>query len=243
MLTHRIGDLINRQLAAIVKKASNEDTKQLIEEIRIGLAAVIKFNGPKTFLMPDQQFFTMDTYYPSVVIEIAHTQAFKKVHRKVFNFIVRSQGKVQLVIGLETGKSSKLFNISAWRPKFYRSDNQDTISMNAVTDRAIIRDSDGTLKPGCFRFHLQDFGEGLATKYPHADLTKEITLDYHVLAEYLIDAERYQSPSPPPRRWSLKEEVYPSSSEEELETEDKQWVEGRECKSAASSEALDPDYA
>ena len=217
ILTYRISDLIISQLAAIVKEASNEDTRRLIEEIRPGLASAVEFDGPKTFCMPDQQFFTMDTYYPPVIIEIAHTESFKKLYRKVFDFIIRSQGEVQLVIGLETGKNSKLFKISAWRPDFYRSDNEDAIRMNAVTDRAIIRDSDGTLKPGFFRFHLQDFGEDLATKYPHADLTKEITLDYHVLAEYLIDAERYEVSSPPPRRWGLKKAVY-----QELETEDEE---------------------
>ncbi|KAF7502435.1 hypothetical protein GJ744_005818 [Endocarpon pusillum] len=191
-----IGDLIKSQLATIVETTSNEGTQQLIGEIRAGCSRQVQLNGPKTFRQPDKQFLVKGSYYPGIVIEFACSESFKELRQKAYDFIVRSGGRVQLVIGLEAG-SKKLFKISAWRPEFYRSENGDAMRMKAITDRDIIRYSDGTLKSGCFRFHLQDFGRDLAVHYPDAHLTTEIALDYDVLAGYIIDAEQCDVLSPP----------------------------------------------
>ena len=197
--------MIKSQLAVIVETTSNEDTKKLIQDIEAGLARSVWFDDSKNKREPDQQFLVRGSYYPGVIIEVAYSQSFKKLRRKAYDFIVGSTGSVQLVIGLETGnKKSKSFKISVWRPEFYRSENKDAVRMKTIAERDIIRGSDGTLKPGYLRFHLRDFDEDLTIKYPYAELTKEITLDYDVLARYLIRAEQFDVPRRSPRRDIIK---------------------------------------
>ena len=235
-----ISDSIRSQLATIAEKPSKEDTKRLIGDIRPGFSSHVKFSGPKTFREPDQQFFMKGSYYPGVVIEIAYSESFEKLRHKAYDFIVRSGGEVQLVIGLVIGSNESL-KISAWRPEFYRSKNKDAVRMKAIVDQDIIRDSNGTLKPGSLRFHLQDFGRDIATKYPDADLTKEIVLDYDVLTKGLIDAEQCDVPSPPDPDIIMSE--YPYSSDGKLTLEDEKKFCNLERRSAARSEASDPDYS
>lgn len=221
-MTSKISDSIKSQLAVIAAKSSNIGTKQLIRDLGAASTATIKLCGPNTLLQPDQQFVVKGLYFPGVVIEITHSQVFKTLRRKARKFITRSRGEVHLVIGLETGRKS--FKISAWCPEFHQIENQDALRMKALVDQDIIRDSDGTLKSGSFRFCLRDFGTGLATKYSDADLTEEIVLSYDVLAEYLVDAEEGDVPPPPDMgkgrgRGIILEDLC-SSAEEELTSED-----------------------
>ncbi|KAF7512260.1 hypothetical protein GJ744_001828 [Endocarpon pusillum] len=241
-MVEKISHSIKSQLTVIATKTSNEDTKQLIRDIRAALSATIKVYGPNTFVSPDQQFFVKGLRFPGVVIEIAHTQVFKKLRRKARKLITRSLGKVHLVIGLETGRKS--FKISAWCPEFHQIENQDALRMKTMVDQDIIRDSDGTLKPGSFRFYLRDFGTDLATKYPNADLTEEIVLSYNDLAEYLIDAEEDDIPSSPDtgKGKGIILEDSCSSAGDEFTSEDEGKFLEFERRSAARSEALDPDY-
>lgn len=235
-----MSDLIRSQLAAIAENPSNENTKRLIHDIRPALSSHVKLSDPKTFREPDQQFFIKGSYYPGVVIEIAYSESFEQLQHKAYDFTVRSGGEVQLVIGLERARE-KSFKISTWQPEFYQFKNKDAVRMKTVVDQDIIRDSDGTLRPGSLRFHLQDFGRNLATRYPDADLTKEIVLDYGVLAECLIDAEQCDVPSPPNPDIIMSES--PFSSEEKLTPEDEKNICDLERRSAARSEASDPDYS
>ncbi|ERF69115.1 hypothetical protein EPUS_01071 [Endocarpon pusillum Z07020] len=216
-----IGDLIKSQLAAIGEKTSNEVTKRLIHEITPRVSRHVQLGGPKTFREPDKQFLIKGFYYPGIIIEFAYSQSFEQLRQKAYDFTVRSGGRVQLVIGLETG-NKKLFKISAWRPEFCRSENRDAVRMKTITDQDIIRDSNGTLKPGCLRFHLRDFGRDLATNYPGAHLAEEIALDYDVLAGYLIDAEQCDVPPSPDADIIMSE--YSFSSEEELTPEDEKKI-------------------
>jgi hypothetical protein len=113
--------------------------------------------------------------------------------------------------------------------------------MKTVINQDTIRDHDGTLKPTSFKFHLQDFGQDLITKYPNANLMEEIGLDYDVLAEYLIDTEHVKE-STPPRRNIIESEP-PFSPEEKLRPDDERKFRELERQSAARLEALDPDYS
>lgn len=235
-----IGELIKSRLAVIANETSNEDTKRLVRDIRSGYSRSVHIDGFKAFRQPDKQFFIKGSYFPGIVIEVAYSESFKELRRKAYDLIVGSEGSVQLVIGLEI-ESENLFKLSTWRPEYYRSENGDAVRMKATTNQDIIRDSDGTFKPGCLRFHLQDFGTDLATNYPDAELTKEIALDYDVLNEYLIEAEQCDVPEPPLR--NIIKSEHSSSSEEELAPEDEMKVRDQELRSAARLEASDPDYS
>lgn len=239
VISKRTDRLIEDQLTAILTTTSNEDTKQFIEGIMSLGTSAIHFSGLKTFRRPDQQFCHRKTYYPGVVIEIACSQSFKQLRRKAFDFIVNSRGGVQVVIGLETGPN-KSFKISLWRSEIYRLANHDALRVKNVLDQDIIRDSDGMLRSGDLRFHLQDFDEFAAIKYPNADLTEEIVLDYEILAQYLIATEQQHD-----RARSLRPDLilpeYPHSEEEELTSEDEEEFGELERRSEERSEALDPD--
>jgi hypothetical protein len=54
-------------------------------------------------------------------MEVANSESCKGLLLKAHDFIVRSQGKVQLVIGFDIRKTS--FKLSAWLPKFYQFEN------------------------------------------------------------------------------------------------------------------------
>lgn len=225
VMTIKITDLIRKQLINIAQTTSNEDTKRLIEETLPLHARAVHLHGLKTFRQPDEQFRNKSSYYPGVVIEVAYSQSFKTLRRKASDFIVKSHGEIQLVIGLEieSKKPSKLLSskISVWRPEFFRFENRDAVGMKTIIDRDIIRDRDGTLRSGSLRFYLQDFSTELAIKYPNADLAPEIILGYDVLAEYLVDTEQWEATSPSQSSSSdIMELGYPTSSEEELTSED-----------------------
>ena len=240
-----VDKLIESQLTTILKTTSNQDTKQLINGIISLGTSAIYFDDLKTFRSPDEQFRYEETRYPGVVIEVAYSQSFKKLRRKAFDLILNSDGKIQLVIGLDIkSQKSKSFNISAWRPGFFRFENQKALRVKTVIDQDIVRDSDGTIRPGNLRFSLQDFSKDLATKYPNADLTEEVILSYDVLAQYLIATEQWKdklSSSPPSS--PLLKFGYASSSEEELASEREEKFRNLEKRSDERSEALDPDYS
>ena len=240
----QVGKLIENQLATILKTTSNQETKQLIDGIMSLRTSAIHFNGLKIFRQPDQQFCDKETWYPGIVIEVAYSQSFKKLRRKASDLILNSDGKIQLMIGLDIkSQKSKSFNISAWRPEFFQLENQDALRMKTIIDQDIIRDSDGTIRSGSLRFYLQDFSKDLAIKYPNADLTEEIIFSYDVLAGYLIAIEQRKDmlSSPPPSLPLIK--CGYSSSEEEVASEDEKKFQKLEERSDKRSEALDPDYS
>ena len=190
-----ISDSIKTQLAAI-KEASDEPTKRLIQSIRDLSSRQIKLYGSDSRRAPDRQFLIKGSYYPGVVIELAYSQSFESLRWKAQDLIVNSDGRIQLVIGLEI-EGKKSYKISAWRADFIRSEDKVTVRMKAVIEQDVIRDSDGKLKPGSMTFQLNDFGTNLATTYPNADLTKVIALHYNDLADYLAEAEEFDVKQPP----------------------------------------------
>jgi hypothetical protein len=235
-----ISDSIKKQLATIETTSNNESTKRLIQSISSIGSADIKLLDVDGHRQPDQQFAIEDCYYPGVVIELAYPQSFEELQCKADDLIVDSYGNVQLVIGLETG-NKKACKISAWRPDFTRSENEDTVAMKTIIEQDIIRDKDGKLKPGSMTFQLQDFGMNLATTYPDADLTKEIVLHYNDLADYLAEGEDLENLQPPPRP-NLRRRKRSPLPKEELRSEDEEKFRRLESMPFARSEAADSDY-
>lgn len=127
---------------------------------------------------------------------MAYSEDFISLRTKAEDLIVGSSGNIQPVIGLETGNNQS-YKISAWRPDFVRFGNEDAVKMKAIIEQDEIRTSDGKIRPGSMIFQLQDFGGNLATTYPHAGLTKTITLCYHDLVEYLTRAQQFDVQRPP----------------------------------------------
>jgi hypothetical protein len=182
--------LIQTQLD-LMQEISNEPVKRLTQDINMGGSRNCQLYGADTRLQPDGQFVVQGSYFPGVVLEVAHSQDFGSLQKKAENLIVKSKGKIQLVIGLETA-----YKISAWRSEVIRVGDQDTVQMKTIVNRDVIQDADGNRKPGSLVFHLKDFGTDLETKYPGADLTKAITLDYQKLAEIITTAHKSDVPFP-----------------------------------------------
>lgn len=235
----KIGDSIKKQLA-VIEKASDEPTRRLIQNIESIGSGRIKFNDVNGHREPDQQFGIENSYYPGIVIEVAYSQSFKSLRHKADDFIVDSDGKIQLVIGLEI-ESKKSCKISAWRSDFTRFENKDIVAMKAVIEQDIIRDEDGKVKSGSIIFQLQDFGTNLAIIYPDADLTKIITLHYNDLADYVARAEKKQSIRFPPPQPNLERRKRSPSPEEKLRSEDEKFRRA-ESMTLAHLEAADSDY-
>jgi hypothetical protein len=55
-------------------------------------------------------------------MEVANSESFKGLLLKAHDFTVRSQGRVQLVIGFDIRRKTS-FKLSAWLPKFYQFEN------------------------------------------------------------------------------------------------------------------------
>lgn len=238
IVTRMISDSIKEQLVTI-KKTSNEPTKQLIQKIREVCSASIKLYWSRGTLQPDSQFRVKGCYYPGVVIEMAYSQSFRSLRAKARNLIVGSDGNIQIVIGLEA-ENGGAYKISAWRPDFIQSEDGNTVRLGTVIEQDIIRDVDGKLRPGSMTFQLRDFGSNLAATFPNANLTASITLRYNDLVDYLVDAEEIQNQEQPPGPNNIGD--VGESSAEELTSEDEKEFLHLENKSAARSEAFDPDY-
>jgi hypothetical protein len=238
-----ISDSIKKQLATIEITSNNESTKRLIQSISSTGSGNIKLFDVDGHREPDQQFAIEDCYYPGVVIEVAYSQSFEELERKADDLIVNSEGNIQLVIGLET-ESKKAFKISAWRPDFTRSENENknTVAMKTIIEQDTIRDEDGKVKSGSITFQLQDFGTNLAITYPDADLTKEIVLHYNDLAGYLVKAEKRKNIQRPPPPSNLEKRKQSPLPKEELRSEDEEKFRPLESMSFARSEAADSDY-
>jgi hypothetical protein len=239
-INRKIDYSIQNQLA-VIEETSNEPTKRLIQSISSIGSRDIKFFNVDGHREPDQQYAVEDCYYPGVVIEMAYSQPFEELRCKADNFIVDSYGNIQLVIALETG-NKKACKISAWRPDFTRSENEDTVAMKTIIEQDTIRDEDGKVKSGSITFQLQDFGTNLAITYPDADLTKEIVLHYNDLAGYLVKAEKWENIQRPPPPSNLGKRKQPPLPKEELRSEDEEKFRRLESMPFTRSEAADSDY-
>jgi hypothetical protein len=239
-INRKIDYSIQKQLA-VIEETSNEPTKRLIQSISSIGSRDIKFFNVDGHREPDQQYAVEDCYYPGVVIEIAYSQPFEELRCKADDFIVDSYGNIQLVIALEI-ENKKACKISAWRPDFTRSENEDTVAKKAIIEQDTIRDEDGKVKSGSITFQLQDFGTNLAITYPDADLTKEIVLHYNDLAGYLVEAEKWENIQLPPPPSNLKKRKQSPLPKEELRSEDEEKFRRLERTSFTRSKAADSDY-
>jgi len=241
-INRKIDYSIQNQLA-VIEETSNEPTKRLIQSISSIGSGDIKFFNVDEHRQSDQQFAIEDCYYPGVVIELAYPQSFEELQCKADDLIVDSYGNIQLVIGLETD-NKKACKISAWRPDFTRSENENknTVAMKTIIEQDTIRDDDGKVKSGSMTFQLQDFGTNLAITYPDADLTKEIVLHYNDLAGYLVKAEKRENIQRPPPPSNLKKRKQSPLPKEELKSEDEEKFRRLESTSFTRSKAADSDY-
>ena len=131
-----ISDSIKTQLAAI-KETSNESTRRLIQSIHSLCSRQIKLYGSDDRREPDRQYLIEGSYYPGVILELAYSQSFQSLRCKAQDLIVDSDGKIQLVIGLEI-ENKKSCKISAWRADFIRSKDGDTVRMKTVIEQDIV---------------------------------------------------------------------------------------------------------
>jgi hypothetical protein len=65
---------------------------------------------------PDRSFWHQQAKWPGVVIEAAYSQSSKKLGHLAWNYISGSNGRIQVVVGLDLNYNSKAASLSVWRP-------------------------------------------------------------------------------------------------------------------------------
>jgi hypothetical protein len=70
---------------------------------------------------PDIAFRHDDAHWPGVIIEVSYPQKRKDLPRLADDYILRTDGNVRVVIGLDIDYETKKGSISMWRPDFVKN--------------------------------------------------------------------------------------------------------------------------
>ncbi|KAI1839344.1 hypothetical protein JX266_014445, partial [Neoarthrinium moseri] len=91
---------------------------------------------------PDAQFQHSDAAYPGVVLEISYSQNGKNLDKLAWDYILKSNGAIRVVIGIDLDYSgTHESSISIWRAVFLQEDGEELESLDVK--REITHESKG----------------------------------------------------------------------------------------------------
>ena len=137
-----VQDEIFSQLKEI-RNGSDTAAALFAKGVRPALSRVIKFpvdNTPSTTKSksPDASFWHCKAKYPGVITEVAYSQKRKMLGQLAKNYILDSNGRVQVVVGLDIEyrkKGSRKATLSVWRTRWFQADDGDKLRVEEeITD-------------------------------------------------------------------------------------------------------------
>jgi hypothetical protein len=149
--------------------------------------------GPRRHHFPDSSFGHDDADNPTVVIEVSHSQKRKDLPFLADDYILGSNGSIQVVIGIDLeyrenkGQEAKVL---LWRPAHVEQDGVVKLAAAQKFEK-IFRAADGSLVNGdqTLSLQLKDFGDKAA--YPRIDnLPREITISFEELHSFVERGEK-----------------------------------------------------
>ena len=86
---------------------------------------------------PDASFRHYEAKYPGVIIEISYTQKRKDLLRLADDYILGSDARVRVVVGVDLDYRGKMATLSIWRPRIEINDagEEELIAHQTVSDQ------------------------------------------------------------------------------------------------------------
>jgi hypothetical protein len=93
---------------------------------------------------PDASFTHIDAKYPGVVIEISYSQKRKDLPRLADDYILGSDARIRVVVGVDVDYRGKMATLSIWRPQIEINDagEEELIAFRTLTNQEF-RSEDG----------------------------------------------------------------------------------------------------
>ncbi|KAF4547348.1 Hypothetical protein D9617_45g091260 [Elsinoe fawcettii] len=198
---------------------------------------------------PDASFKHTEAMYPGVILEVAFAQKGKSLERLAENYLLDSDGSVQVVIGLDVQRSkagSLEGFLSVWRIRIVKVDESCEMRLDTTNANIPLHGwyDQATGAPG-LRLSLRDFTcAELADEELDADTT-DIDISGEDFCRFLQEAETSLQP-PPLRKSKLAPNVRKRKKSptplENIDTSDEETYLLREERSAKRAQVDDPDY-
>lgn len=194
---------------------------------------------------PDLSFGHRKVLMPGLVVEFAHSQKSRHLRHLAYDYIVRSKGKIQAVLGLdlEYGGGGKAATISLWRVKWEtHADGRPLVKCDQELTAQPFRDTSGLPVEGSMTLYPTDFlprriSEGLP------NLDHPLVLTYSVLNDMLSTAEeQYKLAIQPSSDTDVAEQSPDYSSPDEMLSGDEQRWWARENWDERQAEKADSSY-
>jgi hypothetical protein len=183
---------------------------------------------------PDATFSHASAQWPGVVIEVSFSQKEKDLKNLAEDYILGSDGNIQVVIGLNIEyKNSKKASLSIWRPQYIKDeDGQEYLVSAQTVCEQLFRDELGnpTGADTSLTLHLQDFDSTAETSATL--LAYPITISSSTLYSSLTCAEaeaktvQELAGNKVPLKYGAKKRKRERTPPEELREEDeRRWTE------------------
>ena len=89
---------------------------------RLELSSEIANDGTSIKREPDASFTHDDALWPGVIIEASYSQKAKAMPHLADDYILETNGSVQVVVGLDVDYGTKRGTVSLWRPRYKRNE-------------------------------------------------------------------------------------------------------------------------
>jgi len=194
---------------------------------------------------PDGSFGYKDAL-PSCILEVSYSQKRRDLPLLADEYIQGSNGRTQVVIGIDLEYKGKEARVILWRPRFSEENGEVAIEA-AKTESGIFRAADGSLVNGerILRIRLKDFGYWPKCRNID-DIHGEITIPFSQLYELVQKGEACVAGEDAERR-QIQQESYrrpkrARSPPEQLEESDEKRFKAMEEEVEKQLSDLDEDY-
>jgi len=114
-LIYQVSRDLERKLEVLPSRA--DPAAQFAENIEFGGSPTIAFDDPQYGQhCPDASFGHADAKYPGVVIEVSYSQK-KDLARLADDYILGSDGRIHVVVGLDLDYRGRSASVSIWRAR------------------------------------------------------------------------------------------------------------------------------
>lgn len=120
-LAANIASDIRQQLRSIASRAG--PAAQFAQSINPTGSLTITFDDPQYGKHePDVSFTHIAAKYPGVVIEVSYSQKRKDLRRLADDYILGSDARIRVVVGIDVEYRGKMATLSIWRPQIEIND-------------------------------------------------------------------------------------------------------------------------
>ncbi|KAK0104985.1 hypothetical protein ONS95_004645 [Cadophora gregata] len=195
------GDRHEEFIARIVKEI--QDQLEAIRGPSASFARQIESRASTTFKSsdpdygrhdPDAQFKHLKAQFPSVIIEVSHSQKKRDLPHLADEYILGSDANIQVVVGIDIeyrGDNAGMATLSVWEPAVVDVEGIDTLVARQTINGQMFRDGNGNAisSPTCdLRIPLRDFAPNTIFNEKQAP-EEEIVITGSKMCEYLQAAE------------------------------------------------------